>query len=78
MHERDSGIPAAWNPRAWPSVLARYREPSLVMGPDGVLELVLDVEQPDANRSRRLISFREMYILTSVINKRTAVAPNRA
>jgi len=29
-------------------------------------------------RSRRLISFREMYILTSVMNKRTAVAPNRA
>ena len=25
--------------------------PSLVMGPDGVLELVLDVEQPDANRT---------------------------
>jgi len=25
--------------------------PALVMGPEGVLELVLDVEQPDANRT---------------------------
>jgi omega-6 fatty acid desaturase (delta-12 desaturase) len=29
-------------------------------------------------RRRRLISFREMHILTSVMNKRTAAVPNRA
>jgi hypothetical protein len=30
MQERNSHIPAARDPRAWPSVLARYRGPSCV------------------------------------------------
>jgi acyl-lipid omega-6 desaturase (Delta-12 desaturase) len=29
-------------------------------------------------RKRRLISFREMYILTSVMNRRTAAVPTQA
>ena len=38
MLERNSSIPAAWNPQAWPSVLARYREPSCVRS---IVELVI-------------------------------------
>ena len=28
MHERDPGIHATLDPRAWPPILARYREPN--------------------------------------------------
>jgi acyl-lipid omega-6 desaturase (Delta-12 desaturase) len=38
MRERNSSTPAARDPRAWPSVLARYREPSCVRS---IVELVI-------------------------------------
>jgi hypothetical protein len=38
MQERNSSIAAARDPRAWPSVLARYREPSCVRS---IVELVI-------------------------------------
>jgi acyl-lipid omega-6 desaturase (Delta-12 desaturase) len=40
MHERDTSIPAARNPRAWAPVLACYREPSSARS---TVELVITV-----------------------------------
>ena len=40
MQERNSSVPAARDPRAWPSVLARYREPSCVRS---MVEIVITV-----------------------------------
>jgi fatty acid desaturase len=40
MQELNSSIPAARDPRAWPSVLARYREPSCVRS---MVEIVITV-----------------------------------
>jgi len=36
------------------------KNPGLVIGPGGVLELVLDIEQPDADR-RRQNRYRQVY-----------------
>jgi len=38
MHERDPGIHATLDPRAWPPILARYREPKCARS---TIELVI-------------------------------------
>jgi len=81
MHKRKPNIHATRDPRAWALMLARYREPTELAA---VGRLTLIQSLPCVRmvlwdeRRRRLISFREMHILTSVMNRRTAVVPNQA